>query len=161
MLDRAHLTTLLANPGAGHASGCSLPQRTRMFLRATSRSQVPCPPPGLQWPPDTTNSGFHPADLCTLHTSTHHLYVAGPAAGTLLSSACAGLRSLPGILEPLRCLLLTVRCSAVSSALLDFCPLGLLLFYFLPAWHHEIYDTTDFLHHLVLFSHTPIRIKTT
>jgi hypothetical protein len=134
---RAHLATLLACSGAADA-GCCLPQRPGVLLRASPCSEVPT---GLPPQPGTAHPGFHTPNLCTLHTPTYHLYVAGSATGTLLPSACGRLCTFPGLLDPVRCLLFSVRCPAVSSTLLVFCPLGSLLFYILLAWHHEIYDT--------------------
>ena len=133
---RAHLATLLACSGAADA-GCNLPQRPGLLLRASAGSQVPA---GLPPQPGTAHPGFHTPNLCTLHTPTYHLYVAGSATGTLFPSACRRLCPFPGILEPVRCLLFPVRCSAVSSTLLDFCPLGSLLFYFF--WHGTMRFTT-------------------
>jgi hypothetical protein len=140
-LNRAHLASILARSGAAHLSGCPLPQRSRLCLRTPSGSQVPCPPTGLPPQPGTSHTGLHPTYLCTLHTSTFHLYVAGSAAGTLLPSAYGCLRTFPGILEPMRCLLFSVRCTAVSSTLLDFCPLGFLLFSTFY-WHGTMKFTT-------------------
>lgn len=141
-LDRAHLSSVLTGPGAADLSGCHFPQCARLYLRASSWSQVPCPRPGLPPQPGTSHPRFHSTNLCTLHTPTHHLYVAGPAAGALLPSARGCLRSLSGILEQVRCLLFSVRRAPVPSALLDFRPLGALQhFFFLLAWLHEIYDT--------------------